>query len=179
MSKRYIAGPFGDGARLTLSHLLNALCTWGVPVAVVDKLSIQNADWLSYQGKCFAKFKYFDGVEQPLFFFMDPGYITHPFIVKTNGDVNEMVPNYRLSLSDTNRAVLDIRGPDVTDSLKYKLRETLTPIDDHDWFPVSERAQAVMETGYDRTSGEWVQVDFLMPVFAKEYLEKLNNEYRP
>ena len=75
-------GPYGVGESGSTRHVLNALHKCGVPLAVSQGIQVGSKE-LVMNGRIVAKYKYFQGIEQPLFsgledFYMKPRMLVNP-----------------------------------------------------------------------------------------------------
>jgi hypothetical protein len=91
------SGPFGTAQRGTISHILNALNHFGVPLGVSQGVRVGQED-ITLNDRIIAKYKYFEGISQPLFFVYDTHYMRHPIIVNPETGTTRTV--FRLSMTE-------------------------------------------------------------------------------
>lgn len=176
----YSKGPFGAYERETSGHVLNALCHYGIPVNTVDSLYFANKEVKNNRGQTFARYKYFDDLEQPLFYFTDHSLNKQKgFSVDQVDGKNVYVPNFRLNLSSHETPGLTIEDELATPELHQMLCRTLTNWMNDPWYNVHKDAGAFFQGGYADENGKWFYIEFWRPGGAQAYVDKLNAEYRP
>ncbi len=168
-------GIFGDHNRGSMGSILNALHKWGVPLNIVESVTVENGR-IEYEGEFFARYKFFDGIEQPLFYFQSATYnnLSHKVALDENGD---SVSSFALVLSPhgTPGMVSRSRVP----GLYYFLQRTLTNYMDDPWYKVHKDAGAFFQGGSDAPDGDWYYIEFWKPQGAQAYVDKVNAELSP
>lgn len=109
-----MSGPFGNYESQSAGGVLNALCAFGVPMHIVDSVIFDSENnsygSLTYRGKPFADYKYFEGIQQPLFRFRDEYskvFAQQTFVVN---DDKTLRPRFKLMLSKNDTASLILSG---------------------------------------------------------------------
>lgn len=109
---------FGDYEPGTTGHVLNSMAGVGIPINIVDSVGI--GSWLvTYQGKIFAHFRNFEGIEDTLFLFTEPQYNQQ----RTKEFQSDIVPDFRLQLNTNNYPALIVSGPLVSRELVKFVQE--------------------------------------------------------
>lgn len=109
---------FGDYEPGTTGHVLNSMADVGIPINIVDSVGI--GSWLvTYQGKIFAHFRNFEGIEDTLFLFTEPQYNQQ----RTKEFQGDIVPDFRLQLNTNNYPALIVSGPLVSRELVKFVQE--------------------------------------------------------
>jgi hypothetical protein len=90
------SGPFGTAQRGSVNHILNALNHFGVPLGVTQGVQVGGED-ITLNGQVVAKYRYFDGIDQPLFLVMDKHYMRNPVVVDPETGISK--PVFRLTFS--------------------------------------------------------------------------------
>ncbi len=175
----YTTGPFGKYESGTSGHILNALCHQGVPLHIVESVDLGRE--IRYKDEFFARYKYFEGIEQPLFNFRDDSYNRQKFVAKqpTKDDKHLVVPNFHLSLSSHDTPGFVISGDDATPELYGMLMRSLTNYTLDPWYAVHQAAGAFFQGGSHDSHGRWFYIEFWKSAGAQAYIDKLNAEYRP
>lgn len=176
----YNTGPYGQYTRKSLGHILNALCHWGIPLNVVESLhSTPDGEIRDNKNQVFARYKYFDGIEQPLFYFTAiHNYNDHLYTVEQIDGHDEIQPNFRLQLSskDTPGLMVDQKIL-ATPVLHAIFNRTLTNYMNDPWYEVHKKAGAFFQGGYGSPEGEYFYIEFWQSKGAQAYIDRLNSEY--
>ena len=177
----YTIGPFGSYERESVGHILNALYHWGVPLNTVEQVQVSGDGEIKLNETLFARYKYFDGIEQPLFFFRDTVFNKQRFLTSKTKETEEsvLIPDFRLLLSSHGTPGFIIDGQDATPELGYFLRRTLTNLTTDHWYKIHQEAEAFFQGGSNDFKGQWFYIEFWKPKGAQAYIDKLNEEYRP
>lgn len=176
----YTTGLFGHYEKGTTGHVLNALCHWGVPISVVENLHFTKDGLLKdSRGELFGRYKYFDGIEQPLFIFTNRALGKQRFVRVEEEGATVLAPDFRLSLSTHDTPGLIIDGDDATPELHFKLRRCLTNYMYDPWYEIHKAAGAFFQGGAHYPEGRFFYIEFWLPAGAQAFVDRLNAEYRP
>lgn len=180
--KRLIKQPFGEGQKGTTAHTLNSLYYYGVSLEVVKTLVVEKFcikkivdEHFSEQ---FADYKYFDGIESPLFRFANKVYRQKVKLVKIDKK-SFYKPVFSLSLSIQRTACLSIEGDYVTQELYNLVLKSFTDDSKNEWFNITRAAQARFTEGKNKPNEKVILIEFLNPSKAQNYIDKLNKVYIP
>jgi hypothetical protein len=169
-------GPFGRYQRGSAGHVLNALCKHGVPVHIAEEVSFSNGSTLMYCGKEFCKYKYFDGIDQPLFRFQNQAYECQSMIVDPEKRIRQ--PKFHLGLSVQDTPGLTISGPEASVELhKFIKTECLTNWMDKPGYKLTQESGAFFQGGSEHPDGEWIFIEFWKPEGAQAFVDFINNNY--
>lgn len=172
-------GPFGDCPRMSVGDVLNALCRIEqVPLSTVERFVV-SGDTISIgeQKPAAGHYKYFDGIEQPLFMWTgERHYAKHHFQMNDNG---EIIPMFRLSLGPHGNPAFIINGPDATSELHQALHRMLTNIITAEEYQIHKNAGAFFQGGSDNPGGQHFYMEFWRPEGAQAFIDHLNKMYRP
>ena len=166
---------FKPGQRGSPYHILNALLDWGIPLNVVENVTVGTSE-LKLNDKTFGTYKYFDGIEQPLFMFQNEHYnqLGHKVCVTPDGEVSE----FRLRLSSHGTPALISTGDAATPKLHAFIYRTLTNVTTCPWYKTHTDADAFFQGGSNNPDGQWFYVEFWRPAGAQKYVDKFNEEYK-
>ncbi len=163
---------FGNYKQGTTGSLLNDLYDWGVPLPVVEQLTIGD-DVVNLNSNVFARYKFFDGIEKHLFQFRDSAYknLCHRVSVSEEG---KLCSEFRLILTpnDTPGMVSVHKVP----GLHAFLNRSLTNYMTDPWYKVHKEAGAFFQGGYDEPDGDRFFIEFWNPAGAQAYVDKVNTE---
>lgn len=170
--------------RGTLGHVLDALRDWGIPEIIAGtvtfgKYSLTSSQQLYYGENLFAEYKYFDGIEQPLFrWHMNASSYGTQRMVRQ--DDNTLKPAFRLSLGVHNNASLVIEGDEATPELhRFLLGEALTNWMDRPGYKLSKESGAFFQGGSDNPEGKWFYIEFWEPQGAQAFVDFVNENFKP
>jgi hypothetical protein len=170
------SGPFGRYERGSAGHVLNALAAHGVPIHIAEEAGFSNGSTLMYCGKEFCKYKYFDGIDQPLFRFENQTYEQQRFVVDPEKRVRK--PAFRLGLSVQDTPGLTINGPDASVELHEFIRcQCLTNYMDAPGYKLSQESGAFFQGGAHDPEGQWIFIEFWKPKGAQVFVDFINNNY--
>lgn len=128
-----ISGPFGNFERCTPGAILNSLHALGIPVSTVDDL-IVGSDAVRYRNESlFARYKWFDGIDMPLFNFDD---------VKLHHLLRDREGNFPLILSPHDTPGIIIQGHAANPTVHETIRRCLTNYMDDEFYKLHQNAGA-------------------------------------
>lgn len=169
--------------RETLGHILQALRDWGIPERIAGSVTVgmfsddQNKrDRVFYGNQLFAEYKYFDGIEQPLFFWHQDGesYGAQQF---ERQDDNTLIPKFRLSLGYNKLPVLLFKGFDATRELKEFILDIIWNESNAETYKLCCACRPLYR------SNSVIADDFLVlfqaPEGAQAFVDYINKNYRP
>lgn len=166
-------GIFGDHNRGSMGSILNALHKWGVPLNIVESVTVENGH-IKYKDEFFARYKFFDGIEQPLFYFQSDSYNQLCHKVSSNS-TGKLISTFSLVLSphDTPGMISRYNVP----GLHSFLRRTLTNYTTDPWYRVHQDAGAFFQGGSESPNSDWYYIEFWKPEGAQAYVNKVNEEF--
>ena len=195
MSEIKINGPFGNYPVKGLGGVLNALCAEGVPLHVVESVTLgeKHGEYmLVKQGSDeFARYKYFEGIDLPLFYFQGKSY-GHQEVMWNDKD--ELVPKLKLSMYLHGTASLVVRvdrdGDVFTNELYQFISEIMFSNISHvseispDWmiknntqYKLRQAAGAFFQGGSGGPEKEWLYIEFALPQGAQAFVDYINNNF--
>lgn len=163
------SGPFGRYERESGGHVLNHLCKWGIPLHVVENLRLGNLSVHSNNGELFAAYKYFEGIDQPLFRFRDKTYAN---LQSQNG--------FQLSLGPHENPSLYLYGLHKEESVLIHrvVRRCLTNVTSEKAYYLTKDAGAFFQGGSNDPEGGFIYVEFWRPEGAEQWLHHFNENLR-
>jgi len=161
----YEYGPFGVYKRGSGGHVLNALTHYGINLSLVENIILDSRNNLSYHGKHFGRWCYIDGIEQPLFNFVDPVYTS----LCIDG-------NYQLTLGAHNNPTLIITTNKGNDSVKMcsVINECFPSSPAEPFYNLKEEAGALFKNGSDKPADGRFYIEFWKPAGAQAFLNNFN-----
>lgn len=175
-SKVTNTGSFGTYERGTSGHVLNALCECGVPLHIAEEVNFSNGSTLMYMGEEFCKYKYFDGIDQPLFRFQSEAYGRQAMM--TNPEEGTLKAHFYLCLSVQDTPGLVIRGPDASVTLHEFIRYTcLTNDTRQPGYKLTQDSGAYFQGGSERPEGEFIFIEFWKPKGAQAFVDFVNENF--
>jgi hypothetical protein len=90
-------GPFGTAQRTSVAHVLNALVEYGIPLRVVKEINEVHNGVIEINGYEFGKYRYFDNIEQPLFYFDDKSHMRQPSVTDPETGISKTA--FRLNVT--------------------------------------------------------------------------------
>jgi hypothetical protein len=176
VSKVTNSGPFGKYERGSAGHVMNALHECGVPIRIIEDVSFSNGSDLMYNGKEFCKYKYFDGIDQPLFRFQGTTYGKQRMVV--NPEAGTRRPQFHLGLSVQDTPGLMIDGPEASVELHEFIRYTcLSNFMNQPGYKLKNDSGAFFQGGSERPDGEFIFIEFWKPKGAQAFVDFINNNY--
>ena len=168
------SGPFGIYKKCSTGHVLNALCAMGVPVNTVENIRFGGQEQLLLNNEVFANYKYFPGIEQPLFRFQNKVFDQQRFIKLDNGFLK---PDFHLSLSPQGTAGLIISGPLATPELHEFLCGMFTNRMPDIRYELHQTAGAFFQRGRPTQMDERFYIEFWRPSGAEAFLDYINTNF--
>ena len=167
--------------RKTVGHVIQALRNLGFTEIVTGQVQIGDGE-VTLGDRLFARYRYFDGIEQPLFRFTHdavagshPGPMRHTWVRDEN---NVLRPRFRLGLSVHDTPSLEVYGVDATAELhRYIGRVMLTQWSDRETYRLSQAAGAFFQGGSEDENGECIYIEFWKPAGAEAWVDYLNSTY--
>ena len=169
MEKR-VSGPFGSYTRECAGYILNALCALGVPINIVGDIRIGDPRGLLLHSEIFADYKYFPGIEQPLFRFHNKAFGQQRFIRLED---NSIKPNFHLSLGKNGVASLNIDEHSVTSELHAFLCGMFTNRVKDPRYDLHHKAGAF----FKGDPGETLTIEFWKPSGAEAFVDYVNDHF--
>jgi hypothetical protein len=173
-------GAFGKYERMSTGHVLNALCHWGIPVTQVETFyTTPKHEIKNNRGQVIGRYKYFDGIEQPLFYFNSPyEWNNHQYTTERIEERDYIRPNFRLQLSPAGTPGLLVDQKELATPLLHRiLCATLTNWMKDPWYAIHKDAGAFFQGGYGSPEGEYFYIEFWQSKGAQAYIDRLNSEY--
>lgn len=166
---------FGNYERMSAGHVLNSLHDYGIPLMIAEEVMFNSDGTINYRGHNFARYKYFDGIEKPLFYFNDRHWNDQP---ATSHD-GQIVPLFRLNLSHHMTPGLTISGDLVTkhlwDFINHMMRESRM---DHEEYKLRSAAGAFFQGGHAGPQDRFIYIEFWKPEGAQAFVDYINENYR-
>lgn len=194
MNDKTISGPFGAYPINSGGGVLNALCGEGVPLNTVERLTICHkvGDYnIVKDGDTeFARYKYFDGIDTPLFMFQNQNYGRHSAVWNEN-DV--LQPKLKLCLHHHGSASLvmsthrdnDLFTEDLYLFIKGMLGANRSHIseDSSEWeklnhkqYVLKNNASAFFQGGSEKFD-EYLYIEFWKPAGAQAFIDHINETF--
>jgi hypothetical protein len=162
--------------RSSIGDVLFHLRKHGVPETIAGSVTVGD-EQIKYGGKHFARYKYFDDIEQPLFNFVDGSYRQQPIMVEEGGTQK---PMFRLSLGPHDNPSLIFEGHDATPELHDFIRsECLTQWMDKPGYQISKDSGAFFQGGSHDRDGKYIYIEFWIPRGAQTFVDFVNSNYKP
>ena len=174
--------PFGDYESGTTGHVLNCLAHAGIPMHIADSVGI--GSWLvTYQGKIFARFRSFEGIEEVLFLFSDPIYNQQ----HATDFLGDLVPKFRLQLNTNDYPALILTGQLVTYELVKFIEEMIShtkPVGYDVLYAINMACSPEIlvkpdprEYGADQST-PYFEIQFGLPHGAQAFVDYINTHFR-
>lgn len=185
-----ISGPFGPYLRHSSGAILNSLCAMGVPLNTVERLTIDD-DRVLDGPKEFARYKWFEGITQPLFYFQNDTYGRQSAVW---GDDKKLHPKFHLSLYHHGNTSLviykqrenDLFTQELYDFMKMFIGANISRVreDDPDWikqnhemYNIRQKAGAFFQGGYNSFDEGFIYIEFWKPEGAQAFVDYVNNNF--
>lgn len=169
-----MSNPFGNYDKGTMGHILNALHAFGIPITTVENL-ILSTDQEVYMGsKLYAKWRYFDDIEQPLFYFTNEFFMTQKYEMKED---SSLVPKFVPLLTIGRQPCFYHQAP-VSENLRNFLINALAS-KDGEWSEVNKKCLPRFKTGKDNTYEKDICITFSESDGLEEWFKLLNTQYDP
>lgn len=169
-------GPFGQYAPGTTGHVLNSLAKLGVPIRVIEDLTIGDKGLLTKSGTAFGMYRYFDGLDIPLFMFTDSTYrlLYQPMVV--DGDV--LRPNFKPRLGPHMSAALIVEGREATLELyKFLMGMMSANFITDERYKLRQDAGAFFQGGFDNPNGQYFYIEFSKASGVMPFIEYINTNF--
>lgn len=161
--------------RKSVGHILHHLRRHGIPETIAGTV-IVGAGVINYYTKPFATYKYFDGIEYPLFNFQDKVYAQH----RHTTDGKTLKSNFHLSLTHHGTSGIVVYGWDATQSLREFLNGMLTNYMPSPCYAIHQAAGAFFQGGSQAVEDSehgYIYIEFLKPQGAQAFVDYLNNNF--
>ncbi len=165
--------PFGNYELGTPGHVLNALCAEGIPMHVAESVTIGEKE-IRLNGKLFAMYKYFFGLDKPFFYFYDTVYKEHNLEGLPDG---KFKPHFKLSLSNHLTVGLVIHGQLATEELHHFISSMLTNVIADPLYKLHKDACAFFQGGSENPKGKYIYIEFWKPESAQAFVDYINNNF--
>lgn len=166
--------------RQSLGHVLDELRSLGITETIAGSVTVGDGK-IYYTDEVFARYKYFDGIEQPLFRFSNSVYGQHRHIVN---EQNELKSNFHLSLSNRDTPGLIVTGFDATQSLReYISKVMFTSIDCWLAYKLRADSEAIFQIGSDTPAPGhdpfmgYIFIEFQRPEGAQAFVDFINENF--
>lgn len=162
--------------RKSVGHVLDYLRADGIPEHIAGTVTVGN-EVIKMHTQHFANYKYFEGIEQPLFRYQEQVYSQHRHVIEND---NTLRSNFRLSLSNHNTPGIVVYGWDATQSLREFLRSMLTNWIEDPCYDLHKAAGAFFQGGYvDQEDNEhgFIYIEFWLPAGAQAFVDHLNKNF--
>ena len=174
-----MSGPFGNYKAPSIGHVMNSLVKFGVPVNVVETV-VFGKDEITYNGKPFAVYKYFEGIEQPLFRFLDETYsrvfAQQNYVI--NGD-KTLSPRFKLTLSNHDTPGLIISGKAANQEIHAFITNlVMCNFTDDVKYKIKSDAGAFFQGGSNMPDGEYIYIEFWKPSDAQAFVDYINENFK-
>jgi hypothetical protein len=168
MKKDYGIGPFGAYNKGTTGHILNALVHYGIQMHIVDTCIIGSMEdgifkVLTSDGKEFAKGKYFENIEQPLFAFTETHYHS----------LQDEEGNYQLTFYTHRQPSLILTGSHSKDVYPV-INECMSNDIRDEAYKLKTDACIFFQYGYDMPESDLYYLNFIDPAKAQLWLDYFN-----
>lgn len=168
MSNKTESGPFGHYEKGGVGHVLNNLYHFGIPLSTVERVTVDQ-DSVRDGVQVFARYKYFDGIDQPLFHINSSAFDNR---TDHNG-------NYVLVLGPHSNPAVILTGEHHATSLaRETVKRCLTNYMDDKFYHLHQSAGAFFQGGSREDDGEYIYVEFWKPTGAQAWLDAFNEELK-
>ena len=177
MAKDYSTGPYGQYAAPTTGHIINAMYHYGIPLHVIDGLSVGIRggiiDMAEFRvnklsdGKPFCVGKYFDGIDQPLFRFEQ---LVYQCLQDEEG-------NYQLTLGNHNQPSLVLHGNHCKDAYPV-IMACLSNYTKDPVYKLKTDAGAFFQSGYYDPEADFYYLNFTNAEKAQLWLDYFNQKLK-
>lgn len=185
-----INGPFGLYPRNTGGAILNSIYAMGVPLSTVERLTIDDGRVLNGP-KEFARYKWFEGITQPLFYFQSDVYGRQNVIWS---DDKKLRPKFHLSLYHHGSASLviykqrekDLFTQELYDFIKQFIAANVAHVTENssDWakknnemYNIRQKAGAFFQGGSNSFDEGFIYIEFWKPEGAQAFVDYVNNNF--
>lgn len=186
------SGPFGNYSHGSAGAVLNGLCNIGVPLNKVEQVKISKDLVLESDEKStFARFKWFEDIEQPLFFFTNDVYGRQSAMW---GDDKKLHAKFHLSLYVHDSASLliykdrekDLFTEELYDFMKMFLGANVSHVTEnpsawekqnHEMYKIRQKAGAFFQGGHRSFDDGFIYIEFHQPKGAQAFVDYVNNNF--
>lgn len=166
--------------RNSLGHILDSLRDLGIPETISGSVTVGDGK-VNYTGETFAHYKYFDGIEQPLFRFSNIAYNQHRHIIDHD---EKLKSNFHLSLSNQNTPGLIVTGFDASQNLRDFIKRTmLTSIMTEPGYKLKTESGAFFQGGAEDASPDhdpfmgYLFIEFWKSEGAQAFVDYINENF--
>lgn len=166
--------------RQSLGHVLHHLRAIGIPETIAGSVTVGDGK-INYGKDLFANYKYFDGIEEPLFRFQNIAYHNHRHCLTED---NKLKSNFHISLSIQNTPGLVVTGYDATQDLREFIFDTmLTNSMSAPGYKLKDESGAFFQGGYESQREDhdslmgYIFIEFWKPEGAKAFVEYMNQNF--
>lgn len=185
-----INGPFGAYPRHSTGAVLNALFSAGVPLVIVEQLTIDVGRVMD-GSKEFARYKWFDGIEQPLFYFQNDVYGRQ---LATWDEDKKLRPKFHLSLHHHGSASLviykqrdkNLFTKELYDFIKGFIGADVSHVTEsssewskknHEMYKIRQEASAFFQGGSNSFDDGFIYIEFWKPEGGQAFVDYVNNNF--
>lgn len=162
--------------RGSVGHILHHLREWGIPERISGSVTVSDEE-IFYGNDMFAQFKYFEGIEQPLFNFQDSVYHRQKMELQEDGS---LIPQFRLSMYVHQNPSLVIEGHEATSELYEFLQQVFFTSDTRELgYKVRTDSKAFFQGGCGSPAGNYFYIEFYNSKAAQSAVDFINENYRP
>lgn len=168
--------------RNSLGHILAALRHRGIPETIAGSVTAGNG-MIRDHGELFANYKYFDGIEQPLFRFQNHVFDLHRHCIVDGEDGKKKLEmHYHLSLGNNDLPSLIVHGWDASQDLRSFIEGTMLTIDmRYPGYKLTKDSGAFFQGGYNAepdSENGWIFIEFWKPEGAQAWIDHLNANFK-
>jgi hypothetical protein len=189
-----ISGPFGNYPAKSGGGILNALCNERVPLNIVERLTINGDGTLNDGTVQFARYKHFNGIDKPLFFFANDAYARQNAMWHDVGNKKVLRPNLKLCMYLHGNASLVLYKPrdgsvfteELYDFINGFIGANISHINEsspewvkqnHEMYKIRKEAAAFFQGGSDGFHNGFLYIEFWKPEGAQAFVDYINNTF--
>lgn len=189
-----ISGPFGSYPANSAGGILNSLCNEGVPLNTVERLTLNGDGTIKDGNKEFARYKFFEGVDKPLFYFQDETFARHGAIWHDVNGEKVLRPKLSLGLYHHGNASLvlwnkrdgSLFTEELYDFIKTFVAANVSHVKDdspdwmkqsHQMYKIRQDAGAFFQGGSSGFNEGFVYIEFWKPEGAQAFVDYINNNF--
>lgn len=165
--------------RGSFGHVFDAMRKHGVSEDIIQRLNFKEGGVIVNEDteKVFASFKYFDGMEDPLFYFQEGKYMKQGYIVQEDGTKK---PDFKLKMYVHNSPALVFHDRDAAPELHDFIREEMmTSWTDEPGYTLTNESGAFFQGGSESRDGGFIYIEFWKPAGAQAFVDYINENYKP
>jgi hypothetical protein len=154
---------------------------YGIPTRIVKEevQDVVNGIITTGKGNVFGKYRYFSGIDNPLFYFNNPNYMKQP--VAVDPETGSIKPMFRLNLSvheDTAGLSVfgDIATPELHDFMRMMLN--LNGDVDDERYSLTMDSGATFQDGSKDREGKRIHIVFWNSEGAQFFVDYVNKNYK-